>query len=95
MLNHHAIKDSRVPELSLNKLTVSCRQKARKANGLWNLPWGCVCVLIKLSLDYSDLGSVKQFWGRCCLALRVSGGDANQHLLMGDFSRAFIALQFY
>ena len=31
----------------------------------------CVCVLIKLSLDYSDLDSVRQLWGRCCLALRV------------------------
>ena len=54
-----------------------------------------MCVLIKLSLDYSDLGSVKQPWGRCCLALQVSGGDANQHLLMGDVSRDFIALQFH
>ena len=84
-----------MPELSLNKLTVSCRQKARKADGLWSLPWGGVCVCVKLSLDCSDLGSVKQRWGRFCLALQVSGGDANQHLLMGGFSRAFIGLQFY
>ena len=56
---------------------------------------GGVCVCVKLSLDCSDLGSVKQRWGRFCLALQVSGGDANQHLLMGGFSRAFIGLQFY